>query len=93
MNDSELVRKLRQIDAYQQKVTDLIYEIEESDHPHATEVAAELWQQCWFAASAQYVAREFLDRTIWALWRKAGANYGYLISRQLAKKRGIETMD
>lgn len=93
MNDSELVRKLRQIDAYQQKVTDLIYEIEESDHPHASEVAAELWTQCWFAASAQHVAREFLDRTIWTLWRKVGCNYGYLISRRLAAQRGIETMD
>ena len=93
MNDGDLVRKLRQIDMYQEKVTELIYEIEESDHPHASEVAAELWQQCWFAASAQHVAREYLDRAIWTLWRKAGATYGYLISRRLARQRGIETMD
>lgn len=93
MNDSEIVDRLRRINSLGNKVSDLIYEIENSDHPRAAELAEDLWQQCWFAASAEHVGIHYLDRTRWTIQRTINDGYGRIVSRALARKRRIETVD
>lgn len=93
MRETELINKLRQIDRYQQKVTDLIHEIEDSDHPRAAEIAEELWQQCWFAASAEHVAHRFLDQVRWAMTAPPGRAYGHIVSRIWAKRHNVAVRD
>lgn len=93
MTDSQIVDRLRRIDEYQSKLSELIHEIEESDHPKAAEIAEGLWEQCWFAASAQHVALEHLNPKRWSIWKMNGDHYGPIVSRQWAKTRKIETVD
>lgn len=94
MTDSEVVERLRRIDALQEKITDLIHEIEDSEHPKGEELADDLWQQCWFAASAEHVGIDYLDPKRWSLWSMGeGCGYGRIISRQLARKKKIETIN
>lgn len=83
MTDSEIVRKLKQLENYRQKISDIIYSIEESDHPKAAEIAEALHEQCWFPAWPEHVAIEYLDPQKWQLQRFGDNNtYGYIVSRR-----------
>lgn len=93
MRDSEVVECLRQIDTLQGKITDIIYEIEASDHPRAAELVDDLWEQCWFAASAEHVGVDYLNKGRWSLEVLPSGSLGGIISRQLARKKGTKTVD
>lgn len=93
MTDSEVVDRLRRIDALQSKLSDLIHEIEDSDHPKAAELTEDLYHQCWFAASAEHVGIKYLDKSRWSLEVYSGGHFGRIISRQHARKRGVRVMD
>ncbi len=94
MNDHKVVEILSRIDVLQSKLSDLICEIQDSDHPKAAEIAQDLFEQCWFAASAEHVGVEYLDKSRWTLQEMgAGKFHGRIVSRQQARKRGIETID
>jgi hypothetical protein len=92
MRDSEIVQRLKRIDGLQAKISDIITEIQLSEHPHAAEIADELYQQCWFPASAEHVAYEYLDKTRWTLRVYENGGHGGIISRQLARKRKVNTL-
>lgn len=55
MNDSQVVRRLKQLDACRQKIQDIIDEIQESDHQNARQIADALYEQCWFPAWPEHV--------------------------------------
>lgn len=93
MTDGDIVKRLRRIDHLQAQLTDILSEIQESDHTHAVEMGDALYAQCWFAASAQHVAIDFLDQSRWALKHTNGGFFGSIISRQVARKKGIRVVN
>lgn len=60
MKDADVVRIARKIDLLGSRITDLISEIGESDHPNAETLYEDLIDQCWFAAWARHVVRHNL---------------------------------
>lgn len=93
MNDSAIVERLRQIDRLQERLSEILYEIEESDHPRAAELSEALWEQCWFAASAQHIGIEYINPAIWSLRKLQDGGYGGIVSRRWAKAHKAETID
>ena len=93
MRDSDIVDRLRQIDTLQARLSDIINDIADSDHPQAAAIAGALWEQCWFAASAEHVAVDYLDKKRWSLQKYERGQHGRIISRQMARKQGFDTVD
>ncbi len=93
MTDHDIVARLRRIESLQAKVTHVINEVEDSDHPKAKEIAAALWEQCWFAASAEHVGVDYLNAQEWTLAKFRNGTYGGIISRRMARKRNQTTID
>ena len=89
MTDSGIVERLRRIDNYQQKISEAISDIEQSDHPRAAEIANALYEQCWFPASAEHVVLGFLNPGRWAL-RVLRSGHGGIVPRVAARKAGLE---
>jgi hypothetical protein len=93
MRDSDIVRKLLQLDEYRQKIDDIIDEIKHSEHPNAYEISEALYEQCWFPAWPEHVAFDYLDKNRWALRELPGGTHGGIISRRKAKYHKIKTVD
>lgn len=85
LTDSDIVRKLKQIDALQAKLSDIISSIAQSDHPHNEAISEELYQQCWFPASAQHVAVDYLNPKKWKL-REIELDSGEAILGSIVRK-------
>lgn len=93
MTDSDIVRLLKSLDGHRQAIQDIIDTIEASDHPKAHEIAESLYEQCWFPAWPEHVAAPYLDKQRWAFWALSSGSPGSLMSKQQARKRGIEVVE
>lgn len=90
MPDSDVVAILRRIDDLQAKLSDLIGQIETSDRSNAQELADALYEECWFAASAEHVGYRFLDKRRWALRVLPGGSHGGIVSRRHARRHQLD---
>ena len=59
--DSDIVRKLRTLDALLEKVRAIVDEIADSEHPKAAEIASALNEQCAPLAWPSHVAHHHLE--------------------------------
>lgn len=58
--DALMVRKVRQMQALLERVREIYYEIEASDHPNAAAIACALDAECVPLAFATHVAHDYL---------------------------------
>lgn len=93
MRDSDIVRKLLQLDEYRQKIDSIIDEIRQSDHPNAYEIGEALYEQCWFPAWPEHVAFGYLNKKQWALQVLPGGAHGGIISRRKARAHKIKIVE
>ena len=82
MNDSQIVRKLKQLEVYRQKIEEIISDISTSDHPKAEEIASTLYDECWFPAWPEHVAFRFLDQRRWTRDELPDGSPGGIISKR-----------
>lgn len=61
MSDAEIIRIARKAQRLQWQLADLIHQIQNSDHPNADELAASLYDECWFAAWPEHVIASHLE--------------------------------